>query len=233
MTGETNNTLGLNGLSLTQNGDQFHCQISNALGAINSDTISLTVVDGTRPNINIVSPFSGVLYSGGDSLLFAAQADDTEDGVFDPDSITWVVDFHHNVHKHPVIESSAGLDSTWFNLPTIGELAIDVFYRMIAKVKDSDGLTAIDTLDVYPEIVTIIIDSNEGSIAFSADASTIFSGDSIFSVKGMQRSAQAPDHFVSNDTLFGFDQWANGSQDPIQIYLAKDTLIEAQYTSTA
>ncbi|MEM7161378.1 MAG: PQQ-dependent sugar dehydrogenase [Bacteroidota bacterium] len=230
LTNQTSNTLSIENLTLAQNGNQYYCHVFNDLGDVVSQTINLTVVDGDRPQVSIGSPDPSILYSGGDIMNLTATANDTEDGIIDPNSVVWIVDFHHNVHTHPVIGPVDNIDNTNIEIPTIGELDTDVFYRLIAQVTDSDGLSDADTVDVLPEMVQITIDTDIGVIDFAADEMTISTGESFPSVKGMQRSLQAPELFVSNNTLYQFNNWENGTEELTQIYSSVDTLIEASYS---
>ena len=51
------------------------------------------------------------------------------------------VDFHHDTHIHPFIAPTTGVTSGSFTIPTTGETAANVWYRIHLTVRDSAGLT--------------------------------------------------------------------------------------------
>ena len=80
-------------------------------------------------------------YHGGDVIQYSGTGTDADDGNLPASAFTWQVDFHHDTHTHPFIPAFSGTTSGTFTIPTTGEVATDVWYRIHLTVKDSTGLT--------------------------------------------------------------------------------------------
>ena len=58
-----------------------------------------------------------------------------EDATFPGSAFTWRVDFHHDTHTHPFMLATTGATSGSFTIPTTGETAANVWYRIYLTVR--------------------------------------------------------------------------------------------------
>jgi hypothetical protein len=81
----------------------------------------------------------GGKYTAGDLIAYAGSGTDKEDGALPASAFTWSVVFHHDTHTHPFIPQRAAFTSGTFTIPTRGETATNVWYRIYLTVRDSSG----------------------------------------------------------------------------------------------
>ena len=60
------------------------------------------------PSATITSPALGASFRAGDTLNFAGNATDPEEGQLPAGSLTWWADLHHDTHTHPFVQATAG-----------------------------------------------------------------------------------------------------------------------------
>ncbi|MBC7922927.1 MAG: PQQ-dependent sugar dehydrogenase, partial [Ferruginibacter sp.] len=114
-------------------------------------TVSLAIsVNNTPPRVRITSPVNNALYSMEDDVTRAltAEVTDTEHGASGL-SYEWRTTLQHNTHQHPepvddnpttsIVTSPIGCDG-------------ETYHFIIAlKVTDAAGLSAVDTVRLYPD----------------------------------------------------------------------------------
>ncbi|MSO19377.1 MAG: glucose sorbosone dehydrogenase [Acidobacteria bacterium] len=215
----------------SQHGDFFHCFASNAFGSALSDMATLSVTSNTPPTGTITSPAVGSLYSGGNTITFGGTGTDIQDGTLPPSAFTWTVNFHHADHTHPVLLPTSGITTGSFNIPTTGETATNVFYRIELKVRDSAGLEHITTRDVLPRTVTVTLSSNPGGFALTLDGQPITATYSFTAVVGMFRTIGAAATQTRPNGTYDFTRWPDNGAATHQITVpAVNTTFTATYT---
>ncbi|HWM93306.1 MAG TPA: PQQ-dependent sugar dehydrogenase [Thermoanaerobaculia bacterium] len=145
--GATGTSYTLPKAELSDDGAVFDLVVSNDHGSATSDPAILTVVTDQPPTARITAPASSLLYEGGQTITYAGEGSDSEDG---PLSLTWRIDFHHASHSHPFVPNTPGVTGGTFTIPRIGETASDVWYRVHLTARDSAGLTGTTHVDVLP-----------------------------------------------------------------------------------
>jgi glucose/arabinose dehydrogenase len=215
---------------LSDDGDQYHCTVSNVLGTLSSDTVLLTVIDESRPEIVMISPLPESTYQAGDTLWFEAIAMDLEDGQIAAENFTWNLFFHHNVHLHPALTNITGVQSGYYVIPNAGETAIDVWFEVIVKVEDSAGLEQSASVEVHPQIAQFSVQSSAVDFTFSLDGASKQSGQGISSVAGLIRSIELPEFVIQSNQLFQFQDWGNGDNSLLLEFSASDTTLSPIYT---
>ena len=66
----------------------------------------------------------------GTRLYFKGAAIDPEDGVLRAEQLEWKIDFHHNLHFHPGMPNTSGIDTGSIAIPRTGETDTNVWYRV-------------------------------------------------------------------------------------------------------
>ncbi|HET9227134.1 MAG TPA: PQQ-dependent sugar dehydrogenase [Thermoanaerobaculia bacterium] len=122
----------------------FDVVVSNDHGSVTSDPATLTVVTDPPPMPRITAPAPGLLYEGGQTIAFAGEG---------PGLLTWRIDFHHAEHFHPFVPDLPRVTGGTFTIPTIGETATDVWFRIHLTAKDSNDLTGTTFVDIHPRKV--------------------------------------------------------------------------------
>ncbi|HAC15086.1 MAG TPA: hypothetical protein DCE78_03965, partial [Bacteroidetes bacterium] len=212
MPGENEPILELLNVSLEDNNSVYRCIVSNSEGNIISNEAKLTVVDNTRPVVEISSPLHGDLYEAGHTIFFEGSAFDNEDGVISASSLTWRIDFHHDDHIHPALAPTSGSLNGTYDIPRIGELSVNVWYRVYLSAIDSDGFSSTQFVDVHPITTTITVKSDPAGILITIDGQVMQSPIKILSVAGITRTVEAPSEIVLSDRTVPFYSWSNGDK---------------------
>ncbi len=202
--------------------------VSDGKGGIDTDFVSITV--GNPPTGNIVTPAAGTTYNAGDTLFFSGAASDVEDGVLPPSAFNWAIVFHHNTHTHP-FQQYSGVTSGSFTIPTVGESAHDVWYRIHLTVTDSDGLRHTSTRDILPNKANITLDSDVAGLQLLIDGQPYTTPHTFTGVVGISRTLEAPASQELNGTTYHFDSWSDGGSRIHTISTpATDTTFTAFFT---
>ena len=208
--GANSPTFSLPNAQLTDNGALFRCVVTNQFGGVFSDYALLTVTQNTAPTGTITSPAVGSRYNAGQTINYAGTAADNQDPSIPASAFTWQVDFHHDAHSHPFIQAFSGVTSGSFQIPTTGETAANVWYRIYLTVRDLGGLTHTSYRDILPNTSTITLASNPAGLQLTLDAQPVTAGVSVTSVVGMQRSIGAVSPQNLSGTSYQFASWSDG-----------------------
>ena len=213
LTDSAGTDLVLPAVQLAQNGSQVVCYVRNAFGADTSLSATLEVTPNQRPAPVILWPPEGATYSGGDTLRFRGQATDPEEGVIAPESLTWRVDFFHDTHSHPGMLPLSGVTEGEFIIPRIGELATNVWYRVVLTATDSAGFSRSAYRDVRPRLSTFRIESEPSGLAVNVDGLNVVTPWKGEGVAGMQRTFLTPAGWDEANGRMVFRHWENGGVD--------------------
>lgn len=174
-----------------------------------SDTATARITVATPPVARIDTPNTGANYNAGDTISFSGSATDSEDGALPASAFKWNVLFHHNTHTHPFREYSGVSDGN-FTIPTAGETAEDVWYRIYLTVTDSDGLTHTVTRDIMPNKAKVTITGNIPGLQVLLDGQPHTMPYSFVGVVGMTRTLDAPVSQVLGLSTLNFSSWSDG-----------------------
>ena len=211
------------------NGALFRCVVSNGSGTATSNAAILTVTANVAPTGAITSPGSSALYSGGDTISYAATGSDPEDGTLPASAFTWQVDFHHDTHLHPFLAATTGAKSGSFVIPTSGETSANVWYRIILVVRDSGGLTNTTFVDVLPRTSTITLASARSGLQLTLDGQPVTSHHAVQGVVGIVRAIGVTSPQTVTGTPWTFASWSDGGA-PIHNIATQAT--NTTYTAT-
>src|SRR6185503_2298436 len=146
------------------------------------------VTANNAPTATITTPPNNTLYSAGDTITYAGTGTDPEEGMLPASRFTWQVDFHHDTHIHPFIPATSGMTGGSFVIPTTGETAANVWYRIHLTVTDSGGLAHSTFSDVVPRKSTFTLATSPAGLQLTLDGQPLVAPQSIQGVVGIQRT---------------------------------------------
>lgn len=208
--GATGASYTLPSAGLDDNGAQFRCNVSNAFGNVTSNAATLTVTTNQRPTATIETPLAGARYTGGETLTYSGTASDPEDGTLPVGAFTWRVDFHHADHVHPFMPATNGAQSGSITIPTLGETATNVWYRIYLQVRDSAGLTHETYRDVQPRTALIILTTQPAGLQLTLDEHPITAPYTTPGVVGVIRSLGVVATQTKDGKIYHFLRWSDG-----------------------
>lgn len=197
-------------VALGDDGVQFDCAVTNSFGAATSAAATLSVTTNTRPAATILTPPSGALYRGGESIVFSGSANDTEDGALPASAFTWRIDFHHDEHVHPAMAAVSGITSGSFAVPNAGEPAADVFHRVYLTVLDSGGLARTAVRDVLPRTANLHFTTSPAGLQIILDGQPLTTPFTVLGVSGVQRSVELANPHIAGGAAYRFTAWSDG-----------------------
>jgi glucose/arabinose dehydrogenase len=199
-------------LSLDDDGDQFRVIIRNSIGQATSNAATLTVSANEAATPTITLPTIDQTFTGGQTIQFAGGATDPEDGTVATAGLSWTIVFHHDTHTHPFAGPIDGVASGEFTIPTQGETAANVWYRVVLTATDSGGRSVTTYRDVFPQTSTFTLATSgiPGTVSLNLDGQPISSGTATLGVVGMERSIEAPASVVIDGQTYQFVSWSDG-----------------------
>jgi PKD repeat protein len=175
-----------------------------------SATDGVTIAVSTQPpRASISSPADGSLYRGGQSFQLQGEATDREDGVLPALAYRWTVLLHHGDHVHR-LNSFTGVVSPSFT--ALWDHDADSYYEVTLTVTDSDGLTAISTIELRPETVGLTLDSEPRGAPISYSGLGGTAPIARVAAVGYRTTISAADRFVSGGSEWVFDHWSDDGE---------------------
>ncbi len=206
----TTSSYTLTSVTAADNGIAFRCVVTNAYGAITSSPAYVYVSNNNPPLGTIAFPTNGTLFSAGNTISFSGTATDTEDGNLSAAAFSWTIVFHHDIHTHPFAGPFNGVTTGSFVIPTQGETAANVWYRINLTVTDSAGQTHTSFRDVTPRTVNLSLATSPPGLQATLDGQPITTPVSITSVVGMQRTLGVVSPQTFGGTTYQFVSWSDG-----------------------
>lgn len=182
--------------------------VSDGRGGSASQQLNISV--GTRPTATITGPQDGAQYTAGETISFAGQATDPEDGNLPASAFSWTVLFHHDTHTHPELGPINGVTSGSFTAPTVGHTEDTVFYRIYLTVTDSSGVQAQATRDVTPRKAQITLNSNVPGAQVLLDGQPQGTPHTFTGVAGVRRTLDIVSPQTINGQNYQFASWSDG-----------------------
>jgi glucose/arabinose dehydrogenase len=218
------------GLTADDDGALFRVIVTNTAGTAISNAATLTVTAAnTAPVPTIIAPAAGLTYRAGQTYSFAGGATDAEDGTVATSGLSWRIDFHHDIHTHPFFPDTSGISGGDFVIPTTGEVAANVFYRIYLTATDSGGASTTVFRDIVPETSTFTLAVSGvaagGAPTLLLDGQPIAAATSTLGVVGVQRTIEAPSSFDFNGQTYNFVSWSDGGTRAHDIATPEDDTI--------
>lgn len=209
--GATSNVLTLPSVSAVDDGVVFRCVVSNASGSVTSNPVRLLVTGDNAPPVpQIVSPAGGALYRGGETISFSGVADDAEDGALPPSAFRWQVLFQHVTHSVPFLGTLSGVTNGSFTVPTRGEQATNVFFRVLLTVTDSGGRETTVFRDILPRTSTLTLASDPAGLRVLLDGASRVTPAVVPCVVGMSRTLSTVTPASSGGRNLDWQAWSDG-----------------------
>jgi glucose/arabinose dehydrogenase/chitodextrinase len=205
-----------------------HLTVSDGVNSTNS--LPLTIDAGAPPTATILAPTDGAKFVSGDVITFAGDATDPEDGALPASAFTWNIDFLHEGHVHPGTPV-VGVKNGTFTIPSTGhDFEGNTRYRITLTVTDSNGLTDVKSVLIYPTKVNLTFDTVPSGLTLYLDGiakTTPFVYDTLV---GFQHNIEARNQ-VSGTNNATFASWSDGAaQTHTVVVPATDSTYVATYT---
>ena len=210
ISGATSSTYTIAAVQASDNNAQFRCVVTNGSGSATSSAATLTVTSNQAPVATITAPTAGTTYGGGQTINFSGTGTDNEDGSLAGSAFTWSVVFHHATHTHPFVAPTSGQTSGSFVVPTVGEPAADVWYRVHLTVTDSQGLTHSTVRDVQPRTSSVTLATSPAGLSVDLDGAARTAPYTFTGVEGIVRTLGAPTTQTVGGVTYQFVSWSDG-----------------------
>ena len=241
ISGATTQTLAIAGVSSSDAGD-IRVRVSNSFGSVTSTTAVLTVTANQAPTatITIDSGLTGGKFVAGQEIAFSATASDPEDGALSAAAFTWRVDYITTIDSgnpavRPFVPEFSNQPGGDFTPSTTGPYTrTDVAYRVVLTVRDSEGRTTTETLDVFPNVADITLRTTPRNLTVTFNGQPRESGAVIPSVVGFEHTIGAPATQSAGPFPHVFDSWSDGGAMTHTITTpAIDSTVVAKYAFRA
>lgn len=201
--------------TLQDNNATFRVRVTNAAGNALSNNATLTVTTTTNnpPTAAITQPTANALYEGGSVITYSGTGMDTQDGTLPASAFTWRIDFHHDTHAHPFLPSTTGAKTGTVTIPTAGETAANVWYRIYLTVTDAGGLTHTVQRDLSPRKVRLTVNTNPTGLQVRLDGQPMATPLSFDAVVGVVRSLSAQSPQAAGGATYAFASWSDGGAE--------------------
>ena len=207
--GATATSYTLSNAQLTDNGARFRAVVFNGFGTATSNEAVLTVTSNGAPVANLTTPAAGTLFRGGQTIDYAGDGTDPEQGTLPASGFSWHALLFHddgNPHSHPFYGPVSGSKSGSFVIPTTGETSSNIWYRIYLTVTDAQGATNVDSVDILPTKVQVTLASSPSGRQLTLDGIPVTAPFTFTGVVGIQRTIGA----VSPQQTWQFVSWSDG-----------------------
>ena len=216
---------------LGDNGALFRCVVTNAFGQRHQQRGAPHASPRTsrrRPSSTCRVP--GTLYSAGDTIDYAGTATDPEDGTL-PGERLHVADRLSPRRAHAPVPRRRRTGATGGSvlIPTSGETAANVLYRIHLSVRDSAGNTHATFRDVLPRTATLRIETIPAGLEVLLDGQPAPAPLTFPGVAGILRELEAPSPQVVSGTTWVFESWSDGGA---RAHTVSTPLVDTTYTAT-
>lgn len=229
ISGATASAYSLATTTSSDSGARFRVLVSNAYGSALSNEAVLSVSSNRPPVPALLTPTEGSLFQGGQVIEFSGSASDPEDGNLAGSCFTWQVDLHHADHVHPFLGATTGSTSGSITVPTRGETASNIWYRIHLTVRDAGGLTSHIQRDILPRTATITLQTVPAGLSLKLDGQPSTAPINFTGVAGVIRALEAVTPQESGGKSWEFVSWSDGGTALHEISTPGST---ANYTAT-
>jgi len=207
---------------------QYTVRLTTSDGVNSAFSAPLTIRAGRPPVGVILSPQDGHFFLAGEVISFSGDATDPDDGALPASAFTWDIDFLHAGHVHPGIHQ-VGVKSGTFTIPTSGhDFSGNTRYRFTLTVIDSNGLTDVKSVIVWPSKVNLTFNTIPGGLALYLDGIAQPTPLVYDTLVNFQHSIEARNQSTPT-TIYTFNHWSDGGA---QTHTITVPATDATYTAT-
>lgn len=182
-------------------------RVSDGTHVAESEPILIRV--GVPPQGTVVAPLDGTVFRAGDLINFIGTAVDP-DGVLTDENLSWTVTLHHDGISHVVAGPLIGAGGV-FQIPESSvDFANALGYEFTLTVTDADGLIAVDSVLIVPDIVSVTLDTLPTGLAIEFDGTLRPTPFIIRTLVGLQHAIGAPATQCRDFEIHTFDYWSDG-----------------------
>jgi hypothetical protein len=183
------------------------------------------------PTVTLTAPAMGTLFSGGETIEFAATATSPESGALPPSSFTWEVVLHKEKTAQTFLPPTRGIQSGSFTVPTLFEPSRSVFFRVHLTVRNFCGISEHVTHDVFPRLATVTLETDPPGLLVLLDDQPLRAPVMFTSVAGITRAIGVPAGWQTfGGVPHAFESWSDGGLPTHEIVTpAVDTRITATF----
>ncbi|GAB4046705.1 hypothetical protein GCM10028810_26710 [Spirosoma litoris] len=109
-------------------------------------------LNNTAPTVKITSPVNGSLYPLDRESTYQLKATVTDEAISSL-AYSWQVTLRHNNHQH--VEPAIAAVSPSVNISPVGCDGNTYYYMITVQVTDNGGLTAMDSVKIYPDCASL------------------------------------------------------------------------------
>jgi glucose/arabinose dehydrogenase len=187
-------------------------QVTDSQGSVDVARMRINV-GNTAPSVTITSPASNLPWSSGDSIALTATSNDAEQGSLPDSALAWQVyrEDCTNPDFTGCTETSLGTftgSSTGFVAP---DAAFPAYLRIVLTGTDSGGLTATQSVSIYPLTASVTLASDPPGLLLSFAGGAPTNSQSAHTVivnAGFAVAAPSPQIAGAMQVLF--DTWSDG-----------------------
>jgi glucose/arabinose dehydrogenase len=202
----------------TTNG-QFTARLTVSDGTNQTLSDPISIIVGTPPvitNLTVTSPSDQpggeITFRAGDIINYSGSATDA-DGTLTSQNYEWRITLIHLSHTHPEagpINATSGN----FNIPSSGhDINDEIQFQFILKVTDADGLSVEQAVNILPETVDLLLQSNPSGLTINVDGLNRTTPSILNTVVNFQHALSATTPQTLSGTTYNFSTWSdNGSQ---------------------
>lgn len=184
--------------------------LSAQLDSIRLNSRALTPAELFAPLAAITHPASDWRYHGGAAAFFAGQGLNYAEQPLPASAYTWWADFYLNESPSPAFGPIAGITNGSAVIPTNAPNSTNVYYRLSLRVTDTNGLSAVAALDIYPRLTQLDFQTVPAGLEVQFEGEPLTAPASVLTVAGMNRVLAAPSPQTLGGSNYTFVLWSHG-----------------------
>jgi hypothetical protein len=192
-----------------------------------------TTSSNTAPVATIEAPSSTTTWAVGDVINFSGHATDEQDGELSASNLSWDVrvlhctDFSYARCPPHYIDSYEGMASGQYIAPYH---ELPTYMKFTLTATDSEGLTATDSVELYPKTVELSFRSEpSGLVLFAGEDDGLVTPFDRTEIVGSVISINAPSPQTLAEVGYAFVSWSDGGAESHEITAGEQPIT---YTAT-
>lgn len=169
--------------------------------------------DNRPPVASIQLPGLTTAFTGGLPLAFQGSGQDPEDGALAASAASWEARLlDPSASPRTLLGPVSGLWAGSFIFPSAIRASTESVCRIVLKVTDSKGLTAMDSVDLRPTLGSVVLSSQPSGLTLGFDGAMAATPRSYPGVVGFQYPVSAPSPQSLGGKRYAFLRWSDGKE---------------------